>query len=59
MIFLDGPCIGESKEAWEVWLKDLSTMNQRDESVKFAIKLADRILSEMARVEALATKAPA
>lgn len=41
MIFLESPILGEPKEAWTAWLAELHGMDQRDQSVKFAIRTAE------------------
>lgn len=48
MIFLTSPDLGEPKEVWEAWLVELSAMDQRDDSVKFAIRRAEITLKVMA-----------
>ncbi|WP_071360842.1 hypothetical protein [Massilia timonae] len=52
MIFLESPILGEPKEAWTAWLAELRTMDQRDESVKFAIRNAEISIDAMEQAEA-------
>ena len=52
MIFLESPILGEPKEAWTAWLAELRTMDQRDESVKFAIRNAEISIEAMEQAEA-------
>ncbi len=52
MIFLESPILGEPKEAWTAWLAELRTMDQRDESVKYAIRNAQISIDAMEQAEA-------
>lgn len=52
MIFLESPILGEPKEVWTAWLAELRTMDQRDESVKYAIRNAEISIRAMEQAEA-------
>jgi hypothetical protein len=52
MIFLESPALSDPKETWVAWLAQLRTKNQRDVSVKFAIKRAEQIIAELDQYEA-------
>ncbi len=51
MYFLTPPDLAASKESWEAWILELKKLPQRDESVKFAMKLATRHLEQQLEFE--------
>lgn len=51
MIFLESPILGEPKEAWTAWLAELRTLDQRDESVRFAVRTAEISVRAMEQAE--------
>lgn len=52
MIFLDSPSLNAPKEKWVEWLGRLDKMNKRDETVKFAIARARRVIETKEAFEA-------
>lgn len=51
MIFLESPDLCDPKEVWVAWLSELKRKNQRDTSVMFAIKRAERVIAEIEQID--------